>query len=330
MKIVAVSIVGFLAVAAGLFVYAGRAQAENHPAYRQEMSCLICNIKDYGIKHGRRNFFVIANGGAGLMEENALLPHEQYCRLLEKLDAVMAESVNYGSGMVMDNPMPADEQDEYHRLLGSAAKNGIVPMVLDYCQKKSNVQAAYSEDEKRGYLGWVSAARNLDRIPEEPIYADNDLSCEELSKAQNYLVLLSPGEFSSRKDYIESLALSNYDLLIVDAYYGDTVLTPAEVARLKKKPEGAARLVAAYMSIGEAEKYRPYWQKSWEKNPPCWLWTANDAWSGSYRAKYWHKQWQQILMGNQDAYLDRILAAGFDGVFLDVVDVFYEFEQLAN
>ena len=35
-------------------------------------------------------------------------------------------------------------------------------------------------------------------------------------------------------------------------------------------------------------------------------------------------------MGQPDSYLDIILAAGFDGAFLDVVDVFYSFESLSN
>ena len=31
-------------------------------------------------------------------------------------------------------------------------------------------------------------------------------------------------------------------------------------------------------------------------------------------------------MGSPDAYLDRILAAGFDGVYLDIIDAFEYFE----
>ena len=329
MKIMVLA-VGFLAAAAGLYLYGSRAQAEGQPAYRQEMSRLICNIKDYGVKHSQRDFFIIANGGAGLMESNGLLPQEEYGRLAEKLDGVMAESVNYGWDMAMDNPMPPEEQEEYHRLLGNAQSQGIVPLVLDYCQGKGETQTAYREDKEHGYLGWVSSRRGLDRLPKELPHNDNDFACEKLSQAKNYLVLLNPEAFPSRESYINSLAASNYDLLIVDAYYGEAVLTPAEVAKLQKKPNGARRLVAAYMSLGEAEDYRPYWQKAWESNPPSWLWTANDDWAGSYRVKYWSKEWQQMLMGSQDSYLDKILAAGFDGAFLDVVDVFYSFEQLAN
>ena len=37
-----------------------------------------------------------------------------------------------------------------------------------------------------------------------------------------------------------------------------------------------------------------------------------------------------MLMGSPQSYLDQILAAGFDGAFLDVIDVFYAFEDIAN
>lgn len=36
---------------------------------------------------------------------------------------------------------------------------------------------------------------------------------------------------------------------------------------------------------------------------------------------------ENILYGTPDAYLDTILAAGFDGAFLDVVDGYQYFQQ---
>lgn len=318
---------------AGLFMYhdAALAQNDREPvAYRQEMAKLIGKIKDYGTAVQGGDFFVIANGGAGLMEANEFLPDEDYRQLLQKLDGVMAESVNYGWGMEMDEPMPAEEQKIYHDLLYNGLAAGLVPMVLDYCREPDHVQKAYREDRSNGYLGWVSGRRALDRLPEEPPHNDNDLQCGSLSQAKNYLVLLNPSAFSSREAYLQGLAGSNYDLLIIDAYYGDVPLTREEVEKLKRKPLGGRRLVAAYMSVGEAENYRPYWQADWDKKTPGWMWKRNENWEGSFRVRYWQKTWQDMLLGGSDSYLDMILAAGFDGVFLDVVDVFYEFEQLAR
>ena len=333
MKIKILLAAAVLAVSlAGTYAYRNIAAASDcdKVAYRQAMGNLLCNIKEYGQKHGSENFFVIANGGAGLLESNELFPKEDCDRLKAHLDGVMAESVNYGWDMSMDNPMPAEEQENYHRLLANAQKAGIVPMVLDYCKEKAETQKAYREDRDYGYLGWVSARRDLDRLPKELPNNSNAGECRELSQAKNYLVLLNPEAFASKEAYIASLAASNYDLLIIDAYYGASMLTPEDIARIQHKPNGCRRLVAAYMSVGEAEEYRPYWQEQWKKNPPSWMWHANSDWEGSYRVKYWNREWQQLLMGTPQSYLDQILAAGFDGAFLDVVDVFYAFEDVAN
>lgn len=323
---------GIFAVLAGWYTYHNAVAAGNSAviAYRQEMASLVCRIKEYGEEKRGKSFFVIANGGAGLLESNGMFSEKDCDNLKAHLDGVMAESVNYGWDMSMDNPMPAEEQENYHHLLANAQKAGIVPLVLDYCLGRAETQKAYREDKDHGYLGWVSARRDLDRIPRGAPHDDNDGECAALDKAKNYLVLLNPEAYPAKEAYLASLAATNYDLLIIDAYYGDSMLTPEDVAKIQYKPNGSRRLVAAYMSVGEAEDYRPYWRDEWKNNHPDWLWTANGDWEGSYRVKYWRQEWQQLLLGTPQSYLDQILAAGFDGVFLDVVDVFYVFEDIAK
>ena len=38
--------------------------------------------------------------------------------------------------------------------------------------------------------------------------------------------------------------------------------------------------------------------------------------------RYWNPQWQSVIFGSDAAYLDQIVAQGFDGVYLDVIDAF--------
>lgn len=38
---------------------------------------------------------------------------------------------------------------------------------------------------------------------------------------------------------------------------------------------------------------------------------------------YWNQEWKDILFGDGNAYLDRIIAAGFDGAYLDNVEAYY-------
>lgn len=118
---------------------------------------------------------------------------------------------------------------------------------------------------------------------------------------------------------------SPFDLIVIDPTRDgsdDGTLKPQEIARLKTKSDGSRRLVIAYLSIGEAESYRGYWQASWKKQKPSWLLAENPEWKENYAVCFWDPGWQSIMCGEPDARLDRILAAGFDGVYLDKCDVY--------
>lgn len=89
--------------------------------------------------------------------------------------------------------------------------------------------------------------------------------------------------------------------------------------------QDTSKVALAYLSIGEAEDYRFYWQNSWASNPPDWLGPENPEWPGNYRVRYWMEGWQDIVYD----YLDRIAAEGFDGAYLDIVDA-YEYWYSEN
>jgi len=90
---------------------------------------------------------------------------------------------------------------------------------------------------------------------------------------------------------------------------------------------GGEKIVLCYMSIGQAEDYRFYWQREWYKDPPAWLDTSDPNWAGDYWVRYWDPEWQAIIYGSPDSYLDQILALGFDGVYLDRVDAYWYYEE---
>ncbi len=65
---------------------------------------------------------------------------------------------------------------------------------------------------------------------------------------------------------VATAARSAHDLLVIDeAFEGATgnIRRPEMLRTLKRKPDGGRRLVLAYLSIGEAEDYRPYWDRKW-------------------------------------------------------------------
>lgn len=122
------------------------------------------------------------------------------------------------------------------------------------------------------------------------------------------------------------LDATNYDVLIVDAGMGEgdnTGMKREEIKRLKSKPDGSRRLVIAYVNIGEAEDYRDYWRASWTKTPPSWMGSPNCRWKGDHRVRHWAPEWQAIIYGSRRSYVGRLIDLGYDGAWLDRVDIFY-------
>lgn len=120
-------------------------------------------------------------------------------------------------------------------------------------------------------------------------------------------------------DY-EPLANSEYDLLVVDGDPPFHDLNRNLVERLKC--EGEEKFLVSYLSVGQAENYRHYWQEDWDVGNPAWIAYADEYWIGDYFVRYWDPAWQQILLERVDAMVDR----GFDGLYLDVIDAYEFFE----
>lgn len=53
----------------------------------------------------------------------------------------------------------------------------------------------------------------------------------------------------------------------------------------------------------------------------------NPNWAGNFKVRYWQKEWQNIIFGNDDSYLHKIMGANFDGVYLDIIDAFDYYEH---
>lgn len=133
----------------------------------------------------------------------------------------------------------------------------------------------------------------------------------------------------------EAIAASRFDLFVTDHAISANrrfvrEFTPAEVERMKTRPDGSRRIVLAYLSIGEAERYRFYWRQEWYEpgKAPAWLAAANDRWDGNWRVRFWQPGWQDLIYAASTpgaaTYLARIKAQGFDGIYLDRADVYAE------
>ncbi len=200
---------------------------------------------------------------------------------------------------------------------------------LHYCRGKEAADFSYSENEKSGYLSFAADDRLLRTIPPHPQtpYRAHSGDVRTLHDAKNFLYLINSSRFASKRDFIDALKETDYDLVIVDLFHNGEQLTNEDIAELRAKKDGSARLAICYMSIGEAEDYHYYWRREWKRRRPVWLTKENPAWKGNYKVRYWRPDWKSLILGNPDAYLDKILAARFDGVYLDIIDAFEYFES---
>ncbi len=120
---------------------------------------------------------------------------------------------------------------------------------------------------------------------------------------------------------LKQLRATPFELLVID-YSADgsaqRAFSPTQIDMLRYS--ACQRRVVAYLSIGQAEMYRGYWQQGWQKGTPAWLDAPDPDWAGNSWVHYWDADWQQIIY----RYLDDIIAAGFDGIYLDRVDAYEE------
>ena len=146
-----------------------------------------------------------------------------------------------------------------------------------------------------------------------------------LEAGPSFAYILQGEKFAKSKEvFARKINESGRQFVVIDYTFDgskDGMWQPQEIAAMKKSD--SSRRIVAYLSIGEAEDYRPYWKKEWKEKRPGFLVSENHEWKGNFRVRYWRKDWQAIIF----SYLETIVNQGFDGVYLDIVDGYEFFEK---
>jgi cysteinyl-tRNA synthetase len=295
---------------------------------KQKMRDFVIGISEYA-KAAKPGFIIIPQNGVELVSDNGAEDGSPHTAYVNAIDGNGQEDLFFGYDN--DDEATAAANNTYLRAFLDKSKNaGKTILVTDYCSTLSKMDDSYVKNNAANYVSFAANQRELNNIPNypTPIYAENNSVVTSLSQAKNFLYLINPEGYTSKPAFIHAVTTTNYDLIIMDFFFNDgvTEFTADEITQLKVKANGGKRLVISYMSIGEAENYRYYWQPAWSASLPAWIDSENPDWPGNYKVKYWEPAWQDIIFGNDNSYLHKIISAGFDGVYLDIIDAFEFYE----
>ena len=305
------------------------ADEENTPSdYKQQMRNFVIGISN-SAKKANPNFAVIPQNGIELVTKNGEENGELAMDYLNAIDGNGQEDLFYGYDED-DKATPVTDSNYLQSFLDISKKQGKTILVTDYCSTPANMSNSVLLNSNKNYISFAADHRELDNIPDFPLKIRNENAAviTELRQAQNFLYLINLEKYGSKSQFITAVKATNYDVLIMDLFFNDGVtFSKAEIEQLKNKANGGKRMIVCYMSIGEAENYRYYWNPTWNSNAPIWLDSLNPDWPGNYKVKYWNADWQAIIYGNSNSYLEKIIAAGFGGVYLDIIDAFEFYEN---
>ena len=295
--------------------------------YRTEMRSFVIGLSKYS-KQIESNFIIIPQNGQELISSNGEGSGTPQTAYINAIDATGRESMFYG--YYKDNQItPSEDKQHLLDLCIMCEDNNIEVLATDYCYTQSKMDDSYTVNSQNGFISFAADKRELNNIPAYPTipFAENSNDIINISQAKNFLYLINSENYSSKQDFINAVSSTNYDVIIMDLFHNELAYTLSEINSLKYKSNGGKRLVICYMSIGEAEDYRYYWNNDWNTNKPSWLDAENPDWKGNYKVKYWETEWQSIIYGSNSSYLKRIIDTGFDGTYLDIIDGFEYFEE---
>ena len=124
-------------------------------------------------------------------------------------------------------PTPKSEQDYIIAFLETAKENNKEVLITDYCWTPSYIDDSYQQNKIRNYISFAADHRELDNIPiypDEP-YNSNLDNINKLNDAKNFLYIINTALFQNKNDFLNAIKQTNYDLIIMDLFFEDILLT---------------------------------------------------------------------------------------------------------
>ncbi len=280
-----------------------------------KMQEFVINISQY-FRSFDSDFIIIPQNGEELAFNNLDSDEGLNMDYVNACDGMGIEELFYDGDLAVD---------DYRLGLLQTTKTQLKIMVADFLNDNSNLADDIQRCQNEEFICFPRVNTNYyySEIPDSVIN-ENSNDIITLANAQNYLYVIGLNDAFPLKDsLVSTLTQTNWDVILMDLFFGDSPLTKTDIDQLRTKSNGGKRLVIAYMNIGSAENYRYYWKDDWKLHHPSWLKKPYEGYEDETWVKFWKQEWQDIIYGNNDSYAKKILDAGFDGVYLDNVEAYY-------
>jgi cysteinyl-tRNA synthetase, unknown class len=297
------------------------------PDYRAEMRRFVQKIDERG-EQLKPGFIVVPQNGLALITQDGKADGIADQTYLNVIDGIGQEELFYGYDNQDDQITPDPEHSEWLSLAERLRDEGKKMLVIDYVISADHIADSYQQNYSRGFISFAATSRELDIVPTVQPYVIDTNDIVTLQDAQNFLYIISTGNFQSKEEMLRALEQSPHDVIVMDLFFDQgQAFDSTDLARLRHKPQGGIRQLICYMSIGQAESYRWYWKPWWNASPPDFILQEDQNWVDNYYVKYWDQNWQDVICGPNDSYLNEVIEAGFDGVYLDLVNAYEYFEE---
>ncbi|CAM3075960.1 endo alpha-1,4 polygalactosaminidase [Streptobacillus ratti] len=282
--------------------------------YKNKMRDLIRELRE----NTSKDKIIITQNGNSIYFNNGNIDEEFF----QVTNGTTQESLFYGDELKFNKQTSLKLKNELLDMIIPIRRSGKVVLTINYGIGENTKKNLENESKKFNFVNELLPSFEAKEIY-KPVKEFNQNDINSLSDAKNFLCLLNPENFKNLEEYMKALKNTDFDILLIEPSINGKFFSKNQIENLKKKSSGNRRLVIAYFSIGEAEDYRYYWEKSWNDKYPDWIVEENKDWSGNYIVKYWNNEWKKIIK-NYQKKLDEI---GVDGYLLDTVDTFYYFEE---
>ncbi|MBD3285756.1 hypothetical protein GF359_04790, partial [candidate division WOR-3 bacterium] len=228
--------------------------------FRQEMVNFVSEISDYA-KAVDSTFLVFPQNASELSSISGYL---------DAVDGIGQEDIYYGYDGD-GQKTPADVTAELEDNLKSFTDAGKLVLTVDYPFNDPEIPAftseiiprindTYARSSENGFVPYC-AVRELSHMTVNPGYEPEVNNYPlALDSVTDFIYILQHQESITRSQFLDSLSRLGFDLIVMDYEDEGGPYTPEEIAELKQESKA---ILLAYMSIGEAENYRFYWEEDW-------------------------------------------------------------------